>query len=110
MEVKRFISDKVDAATRRYMEKTDCDDYSVAMRAVLDADPLLKSQYTGAPVGKASKTTPATLSGYTRREVGDAINRLVMEYMGDREDTCSYLEALKAVLHSHPALAKRYTQ
>jgi hypothetical protein len=108
MEVKRFISEKVDRETRKFMEQHDCDDYSIAMHAVLDRDPLLKSQYTDAPVEKAPKASLTTVSAYTQKKAGDQLNELALDLLSQSEDVCDYSVALRMVMAEHPDLARKY--
>jgi hypothetical protein len=43
----------------------------------------------------------------TQRQVDNEVNRLVLKFMAE-EDECDYASALRAVLTSHPDLARRY--
>jgi hypothetical protein len=106
MNIQRFISDKVDREARRYSEQHDCT-YSIALHHVLDADPVLKAQYAGAPIKTAQRATPSGLK-HTQREVGEEVHGLVTEYLTQHGNICSYQQALREVLANNPQLAKEY--
>jgi hypothetical protein len=107
MEIKVFIGNKVDTLTKQYMAENDCADYSIAMRMVLDRDPLLKSQYTEAPLRASPEPSPK-VSNYVQKRAGDRVHAMVLDLLAEDETICSYGEGLRVVLRDHPTLAKEY--
>ena len=105
--LKRFIADKVHSEVQKYMIQHNVGDYSDALRKVLEDDPALKRSYADVPDKTPEKAAPA-VSSYVQKKAGDRINELVVQFMAEQEDACSYSQALRIVLSENPTLAKEY--